>query len=375
MKDKTSLLASATLIGTIIGAGIFAIPYVMIRSGVLTSIFYFLILGGVVLLIHLFFAEVVLRTKEKHRLVGYAERYLGKRAKILVTFSTLFGTIGALLAYIILGGDFLKIIFPSLTPFQLSLIFWLVLSFFVFLGIRSIAWSELLMNLGFLIAIFLIFSFCLPKVNLNNFTLVNKNFIFLPYGVLLFSLIGWNAVPEIESILTKKAKLKKVILSSLLFVLGFYFLFGFTIGGVSGKFTTDDAFSGLSNFLGEKIMIFAGVFGLLAVATSFLILGNYLKNTMFFDYHLSYLPSFLIATFSPLIFFLLGIREFILVIALVGTFTALVDGTIICLIYQKAKKIGERIPEYSLKIPPALIYLVIAILVGGGLLTLLGNFF
>ena len=121
MKDKTSLLAYASLIGTIIGAGVFGIPYVMSRSGILFSLFYFLILGGVALFLHLAFGEIVLRTKEKHRLIGYAQKYLGKKAKILITFSTLFGTIGALLAYIILGGDFLKIIFPvPLSTFQLS---------------------------------------------------------------------------------------------------------------------------------------------------------------------------------------------------------------------------------------------------------------
>jgi len=375
MKDKTSLLASATLIGTIIGAGIFGIPYVMIRGGVLTSIFYFLILGGVVLLVHLFFGEIVLRTNEKHRLVGYTGKYLGKRAKILVTFSAIFGTIGALLAYIILAGDFLKIIFPSLSSFQLSLIAWAVLSFFVFWGIKSIAWSELLMNFGFLVAIFLIFFFCLPKINLANFTLINKDLFFLPYGVLLFSLIGWNAVPEIELLLAKKVNLKKVIFFSMLFVLSFYFLFGFIIGGVSGRVTSQDALSGLSNFLGEKIMVFGGIFGLLAVATSFLILGNYLKNTLVFDYRISYPLSFLIAMFSPLVLFLLGIRQFILVIAFIGTFMALIDGTIICLIYQKAKRFGERIPEYSLKIPPGVIYLIVTVLVGGGLLTFFGYFY
>jgi len=374
MKDKTSLLASATLIGTIIGAGIFGIPYVMIWGGVLTSLFYFLILGGVVLLIHLFFGEIVLRTNEKHRLVGYTEKYLGKRAKILVTFSVIFGTIGALLAYIILAGDFLKIIFPSFSSFQLSLIAWAVLSFFVFWGIKSIAWSELLMSFGFLVAIFLIFFFCLPKINLANFTLINKDFLFLPYGVLLFSLIGWNAVPEIELLLAKKVNLKKVIFFSMLFVLSFYFLFGFIIGGVSGKVTSQDALSGLSNFLGGKIMIFGGIFGLLAVATSFLILGNYLKNTLIFDYKFFRLSAFLVACFTPLILFLIGIREFIFVIALVGTFMALIDGTIICLVYQKAKKLGERVPEYTLNISPKLIYLIIAILSVGGFLTFIESF-
>lgn len=375
MKDKNTLLAAASLIGTIIGAGVFGIPYVMARSGILISLFYFFVLGIIVLLIHLFFGEVVLRTKEKHRLVGYAEKYLGKKAKILVTFSTIFGTIGALLAYIILAGNFLKIIFPSfLTPFHLSLIAWLVLSFLVFRGIKSIAWSELLINFAFFAVIFLIFFFCFPKIDFANFSLANKNFIFLPYGIILFSLVGWNAVPEIERILFKKANLEKVIIFSSFIVIGFYLLFGLIISGVTGAETTQEAFQGLVPFLGQKIMILGGLFGLFTVATSFLILGNYLKNTLRFDYHFPYSLSFLLAAFSPLVLFLTGIREFIWVIAFVGTFVGLIDGTVISLIYQKAKKLGDKIPAYSLKIPNGLIYLIIIILIFGAAAHLL-NFF
>jgi tyrosine-specific transport protein len=375
MNDKTSLLACASLIGTIIGAGVFGIPYVMARSGVIFCLFYFLILGSVVLLLHLFFGEVVLRTREKHRLIGYAEKYLGKKAKILVTFSTIFGTIGALLAYIILGGDFLKIIFPSfLSSFQLSLILWAILSFFVLLGIKSISFAELLMNIGFLIAISLVFLFSFPKIEISNFRLANPKNIFLPYGVILFSLIGWNAVPEIEKILTKKENLKKVIISAIGISLLFYFLFGLIISGVTGPETSQDAFSGLQGVLGKKIMILGGIFGLLAISTSFLILANYLKNALVFDYKFSYFPAFLVASFSPLLLFLLGIREFIWVIAFVGTFMGLIDGTIIALSYKKAKIQGERTPEYSLKIPPFLLYLTVAILSFGAIFQVINYF-
>ena len=74
-----------------------------------------------------------------------------------------------------------------------------------------------------------------------------------------------------------------------------------------------------------------------------------------------------LASFLPLGLFLAGIREFIAVIAFVGTFVGLIEGIVIALIYKKVKKIGERIPEYSLKIPNFLIYLTILILILGTL--------
>jgi len=82
MKGKTSILAAASLIGTIIGAGIFGIPYVMAKSGVASCFFYFLILGVAVIVLHLLYGEVLLRTKEKHRIIGFTEKYLGKKSQV-----------------------------------------------------------------------------------------------------------------------------------------------------------------------------------------------------------------------------------------------------------------------------------------------------
>jgi len=365
---KNFILAVASLIGTIIGAGVFGIPYVMAKSGILFCLFYFLVLGATVFLLHLFFGEVVLRTKQKHRLVGYTGKYLGKKAKALAAFATIFGTIGALLIYIILGGHFLKLIFPfSLSLFQLSLFLWVVLSFFIFLGMKSIAWIQLLMNAGFLGAVLLIFFYSFPKIDIGNFILADSKYIFLPYGVVLFSLVGWNAIPEIEAILIKKKNLKKVIFWAIAISLSFYFLFGLFISGLTGQNTTPEAFEGLIPILGQKIIILGGLFGLFAISTSFLILGNYLKNTLIFDYRFPYLFAFFIATFSPLLLFLSGIREFIWVIAFVGTFIGLIEGTMIILVYKKAQKQGDKIPEYTLKIPRYIPYFVIIVLVLGAI--------
>jgi len=369
MRDKSSVLALASLIGTIIGAGVFGIPYVMAKSGIIFCLFYFLILGAAALFLHLFFGEIVLRTKKKHRLIGYTEKYLGGRAKILVSFSTIIGTIGALLAYIILGGNFLKIIFPaSLSSLQFSLILWVALSFFVFLGMRSIGWIQLLMNAGLFGAAFLIFLYGFPKLDIGNFILANPKYIFLPYGVILFSLVGWNAVPEIETILVKKRNLRKVIFWAVVISLSFYFLFSLFINGLTGQNTTQEAFEGLIPILGQKIMILGGIFGFFTISTSFLILANYLKNTLIFDYRFPFLLAFVLAVFSPLVLFLIGIREFIWVIAFVGTFMGLIDGIAIILIYKKAKKQGDKIPEYSLRIPQCLPYLIMTVLTFGAII-------
>ena len=76
MHNKHFYAAIATLVGTIIGAGVLGIPYVISQAGFITGLVNLVILGVAVLLLYLFVGEVVLRTRGNHQLTGYAEIYL-----------------------------------------------------------------------------------------------------------------------------------------------------------------------------------------------------------------------------------------------------------------------------------------------------------
>jgi len=345
---KSFFLALASLIGTIIGAGIFGIPFVVSKSGVLPSLFYFILLGFVVFFLHLFFAEIILKTKGNHRLVGYAKKYLGPKAKTIVGIATILGVLGSLLAYIILLGKFAHLILPWFSDLGWSFFLWAILSFLVLLGIKMISKAELYMNIGLFLVFLLVFAFCVPKIEASNIVLFNTENLFLPFGIVLFSLLGTSAVPEAISILKEKKSIKKIIVFGSLITVLFTFLFGFVISAVSGIRTTQEAFSGLSSFLGEKVIMLGALFGLLAVSTSFLILANYLKNTLKFDYKLSHLTSFAVSCFTPMALFLLGLRQFISVIGIVGTFVGLAEGVALILIYKKVKRKTNNIFLYCL---------------------------
>ena len=226
---------------------------------------------------------------------------------------------------------------------------------------------EVLINLALFIVFGSIIFLAVPKIKPTNLALVNFKHILLPYGVILFSLVGWNAVPEVEKILVRKKELKKIIISGLAIAVCFYFIFGLAISGVTGQSTTKEAFRGLIPFLGRNVMLLGGLFGLFSISTSFLVMANYLKNTLFFDYHFPRYPAYLLALFTPLIFFLMGIKEFLLIISFIGAFVGLIEGTVITLIYKKAKLKGERTPEYNLNISESLIYLILGIFILGSL--------
>jgi len=104
---KTFLLPLATLTNTIMGVGIFALPYVAARAGFAVMCAYFLALGIIVIVIHLFFSEIALQTPDHKRLPGFVEFYFGGFAKNLCFAVTIVSMICALIMFMAVGGQFL----------------------------------------------------------------------------------------------------------------------------------------------------------------------------------------------------------------------------------------------------------------------------
>jgi len=363
LKDKKFLYAIATLIGTIVGVGMFGIPYVVAKSGFLIGLGYLIILGSIILIIHLLYGEVTLRTPGKHRFPGYVQEYLGRKGKSIVTFTSIFGLTGALLAYIIIGGEFL---WGLLSPaFGGNVIFY-SLAFFIFgalctyFGIRSIGKSELIMVCFLIFVILILFVGTFSSVKIDNLNTLDLKFMFLPYGVILFALLGASIIPEVREVLQgSEKKLKKVIFWGAFIPVIIYILFTFLVVGVTGESTSSEALIGLKNILGDKLVSLGLVFGFLAVATSFLTLGLTLKKIYWYDFKINKNISWALASFIPLIFFLAGVNNFIAIIGLTGAVLGGIDGIILILIHRKARVLGKRKPEYSIKLSSWIGYLLI----------------
>lgn len=369
--DRNFFYAIAVLIGTIVGAGIFGIPYVVAQSGFLIGTIFLISLTVAILLIHLIYGEIVCRTEKKCRLVGYAEHYLGKSGKKVATVSMLISLYGALLVYIIIGGEFFSVVLSPLfggSVFTYSLIFLIICALAIFKDLILIKPLEFLMTVFLIFIIFIIFFAGLPYLNINNLKIINLNLksLFLPYGVIFWALAGGSAIPEIKEALSNKGKFyKKVIVLGTLIPAVLYFLFMLVVVGTTGTATSPEAIQGLSGFLGKWVIILGAIFGILAVMTSFFVLGLNLKKIFWYDYKINKTVSWFLVCLIPLFGFFLGLRGFIPIISFLGVILGAVEGTLIILIYKKAKKFGNRIPEYSLKIPNIIIYFLIGIFILG----------
>jgi len=367
--NKNFFYATAVLIGTIVGAGVFGIPFVAAQSGFLIGAVFLVVLTGVSMALHLMYGEVVCRTKKKHRLVGYAEHYLGRKGKVVITFSVLFGLYGALLVYIIISGEFLSAIFSPLfggSALIYGLAFFAIGALAIFKGLFLIERLELIMTLFLVLVVFLIFFSGLPNLDISNLKTIDLKYFFLPYGVILWALGGSSAIPEIKEILKRDGKrYKKIIILGTVLPAILYFLFMFIVVGVTGADTSPEAIKGLTSFLGKGMIILGAIFGALAAMTSFFVIGLVIKKVFWYDYGVNKHLSWFLTCSIPLLGFLLGLRAFIPIIGFLGVVLGAVNGTAIVLIYKKAKKSGDREPEYSLKIPSIITYALIGVFILG----------
>jgi len=356
--------ALTMLIGTVIGAGILGIPYVVANAGFVTGLINIIGIGLAILLLNLYVGEISLRTKGTHQLVGYAEKYLGKKAKFILMLSFTFGTLGALLAYMIGTGQSLAAIFGG-NVLYFSLGFFIIASIFIYFDLKAIRMPELiLVFLKIFIVVFLFF-IIFPNIKMQNYTAFNPANIFLPYGVVLFAFLGASAIPEMRIELEKnKDKLKKAIILGSVIPIIIYALFAFFIVGLAGQKTAEIATLSLQ-VLGKNMFIIGNIFAVLAMATSFLILGLALKWMFHYDYHIPKKLAWFLVFIIPLIAFFAGARSFIGIIGFVGAITGGIDGIIIVLMARAAKHRGDRKPEYSIPINWLIMALLIALFLLG----------
>jgi len=338
---KNFIYPIATLSGTIIGVGLFSLPYITSRVGIWVMLGYFLVLGSLVVVSHLLYGELALKTPDFKRLPGFAKFHLGDSGEKVAIVSTILGAFGAILAYLIVGGEFLtNLLSPTFGGNNLiyTLLYFSLGTGLIFFGIKAISKIEFWGLILFFIVLIVIFWRGLPFLKIENLLIRGGNIkeLFLPFGPILFSLWGADLIPEIEEMLGERKKLiRKIIPVAILIPALVYLFFIYLILGITGPQTTESALTGLRNFLGDGMVSLGLLFGVLATFTSFITLGLTLKKVFWYDLKIEKNLAWVIACFPPLILFLIGVKNFIPVISFAGGVMLGIDGILILLMYRK----------------------------------------
>lgn len=339
------LEGAALLVGTVFGAGFLILPYTALKAGVWVSVFWLILFAALVSLLHLMYGEIVLATKDAHRLPGYARLYFGKSGARIATLSFVAGVFGGLLVYLLLGGHFLWGLFLSDLGFSKvssTIIFWV---FFTLLIIADLSFSSrvnfaiTVVTMGILFGLSL---FSVKYFSLSNFSFSPTASPLFPYGIILFSLVGYLAIPEIIRLLKKERAphtlLRPITMWASLFAALFSGLFMAAILGATGGVTSQDAISGLGALFPPWAVRAGFLLAFLEIATSYLIFGISAKETLQDDFRFSRNLSLAAVSFLPLGLFLFGITNFVKVVGILGSLWVSLDSILIIRIWAKANE-------------------------------------
>jgi len=352
--DRLTSRAIAVLVGTTIGAGIYALPYAVVKVGFIPGLIYLISIGLLVLLINLIYGEVILRTPGDHQLTGYGQIYFGKLGKFLASSAMFIGIYGAMFAYLMKVGDF--IFLASNQPHQLlfSLIFYFLAATIIFFGLKTLSKAEVVLEVLVLSFIFFLALVSLPHLQSVNYrftinTLSSIDNILSPYGVILFAFLGFSAIPEMREILKNQPdKLRKSIAIGTVIPIVIYLLFSAVIIGICGGKTAEDAIASLTLFMPNWIARLGAFLGILTMSSSFLALGFVLTEVWHRDFRFAKNEAILLALIPPLILFLSGLSNFIKILEYTGALTGGLSGLLVILCFTRITKASLNLPKIVL---------------------------
>jgi amino acid permease len=364
------ILAASLLTATIIGAGVFVLPYVFQQSGFLIGLLYLIIFTITFSYLHLIYADINLCTPGNHRFVGLAKIYLGERGRLLTALTTISGSIFILTIYLVLAISFLNLFFPFYSNIQKFSLFWFISSITIFWGINRLAMSEFFIVVGIVLIITTIFVFGFQ--NFNNFLaakpILNLMNIFIPYGPILFSLSGRPAVAAVIDYFKKNGgaapdKIKKSIIIGTCLPAIIYLIF--IIGTINiSKTVTKDTISGITGEIPAPILLLLGIFGLIAIWSTYIVIGRDVRKILETDFRVPDLTSRILVFIMPLLVYFIISKDFLTLIKITGGIFISLESILVILIWKKMQQKNSHSLVFQ-KFNPFFVYILIIIFLLG----------
>lgn len=362
-------------VGSVVGAGVFGLPYAFAQSGYAVGFVVLFVMGVLLTLLQLMFAEVAIQSDGKDRLVGYVRRYLGA-GWARVTLIAFLGTFwGAMIAYMIVGGTFWRLLLGPIfdgPAIVYSLLIAAIASALIYRGLRFASRLEtFIVGILLFLFVFMILA-ALPHVRLSHLATVDWSQVLLPYGVVLFALSGLGVVPEMKDVLGKKLRnrLPHVVVSAMTVIALLYAVFSFVVIGVNGLGTTQVAFEGLTSVLGSGFRVIGALLGSATILSIYLMVGIELMKTLEIDFRLPRPWAWLATCGVPVLLFLAGLREFVGVIGFVGAVFSGFVGIVVVRMYEAFKESPVCRGHYCLRLPRSVSWLIMTVFAGGILMEL-----
>jgi tyrosine-specific transport protein len=274
-------VASLILSGTIIGAGMFGLPYAFSRVGVSFSALFILVLAAFLGVLHVAYGLIALHTPGDHRLPGYARIYLGERSFPAVLCVNTLSLVGGLVVYIALALTFVSHFVSS--PAAAYAIVVATFALPALFGVKAFEGLEWTITLCMVALILVIFGFGAARtgVETESERIGQLSDAALLYGVGLFALYGASAIPELKKYFTSVRSV--VVIAAVGTALPAFLYIAFSVGiiGLSGGAPSHDALSAIVGM--PWVQGVGAVLGFLAVTTSYWAIATNLTHMLVFD--------------------------------------------------------------------------------------------
>lgn len=330
--NKNVFQAGIVMLGTIIGAGALAIPSVFHTYGLVWGSVLYWGIAAMVACTHMLMMDVVFAHggKKKIRFPGHVTMEFGKVWGALAFLSHPAQSMGACLAYIILGGDFLYALggghlVPSVLFWQG--LFWAGGAVTVILGMKFLARVETRLT-WLLVGALIVTSFLFARqADPALFFSLKATWVWAPLGILVFSQFGLSIIPEIIDLSgnQREGALLAIVGGSLMAAL-LMWIFGVMTYAAAPALS--DSATSYSTALPQAWWWIIPCVGFLAVATSFLTLMEGLKHTLMYDAKLGKNTATAVSLTSPLFLLLLTSRDFLGTVSFVGGVFSATNGAL-----------------------------------------------
>ena len=346
--------AVGILAGTAMGAGIFVLPYVFSQVGILVGILFLSLFALVYFGIHIMYAFLLQKSEGSHHFLYLADRYLPRGLGRFASFIIIAGLLFALLVYLALAPTFAALVF-GVNGIGAVLGFWALGTVFIFMGVSRQSFAGFLGVLAIIVTVFAILfasrgeALVVPLVkDVGLFT------FFLPFGPILFSLGARSALPQVVELYRESRKKKKAFsLPAAIFIgtvlpAGVYMLFVLGVLKLN-HLVSPEALNGL--FLSPSLTRLLGILGLLAIWTSYFVIGRNIRDILYVDLHISLMVSWSVPVFFPLVLYLFGFTDFLVVVSIAGGVFAALEGVFVVAmwgrVFKETRWLWIRAPLYA----------------------------
>lgn len=337
--------AILTIIAGTIGVGFLALPYSIYKFGTFWGIVVLLLVGVLTLVTNLTYSDIITSDKGNRQIPGYSKKYLGEGWAHVITVVIIVGSLGILLAFGMIAGSALEVIFTSfdvdLSPSFFGLIFVIFSLFVMKYGMQVIARVSSWAVLVLILAIVFLITISIPNIDSANVSSPDFQMFPIIFGVSIFAMYSAGSIPVIDELIGyNRTKYQRAVVIATIMTLLIYIIFGGILSLSLGESVTSELVDAFGKEQ-QSAAIILSVLTLLSTFTSFVIVANGVKEVLNYDYKVPSNTATLMLTICLIVFLILEISNFDTLISVIGNIALALQSLFIFAIwFRSQRKVG-----------------------------------